>query len=315
MSDYFRQVAVNTSFLNSESWIILSNIEQSIKDKIELIGTPLKDWNINIYRGLLTGYNEAFIIDDKKKQELIKMDPKSDEIIRPILRGRDIKRYSYNFEDLWIINSHNGYKDSDDNQINRINIEDYPAIKKHLDNYWNHIEKRSDKGYTPYNLRNCAYMEDFSKHKIIYPDIMRMPRKVEQLNTYPYFYLDQNGFFIEATNFMMTGENIDLVYLFLVSDVGFFIFSKFYAGPQFDETGFRYKKAYLDETYIPIPNPDIINMLREIDLNTNKDNITEVNKIWFNCLNLNKTEIDFINQYKKNIIEASLKDEVIPTTE
>ncbi|WP_431612586.1 hypothetical protein, partial [Chryseobacterium sp. 'Rf worker isolate 10'] len=82
-SDYFRQVVVNTSFLNSESWIILSNIEQSIKDKIELVGTPLKDWNINIYRGLLTGYNEAFIIDDKKKQELIKMDPKSDEIIRP----------------------------------------------------------------------------------------------------------------------------------------------------------------------------------------------------------------------------------------
>ena len=72
---------------------------------------PLKHWDINIYRGILTGYNEAFIIDGKKKDELIAEDPKSAEIIRPILRGRDIKRYGYDFADLWLINSHNGIKE------------------------------------------------------------------------------------------------------------------------------------------------------------------------------------------------------------
>ena len=72
--------------------MILSPIEQSIKRKIEEAGTPLKDWDINIYRGILTGYNEAFIIDGKKKDELIAEDPKSAEIIRPLLRGKNIKR-------------------------------------------------------------------------------------------------------------------------------------------------------------------------------------------------------------------------------
>ena len=79
--------------LGEDSWIILSPEENSIKQKIERIGTPLKDWDINIYRGVLTGFNEAFIIDGKKKDELIAKDPKSAEIIKPILRGRDIKRY------------------------------------------------------------------------------------------------------------------------------------------------------------------------------------------------------------------------------
>ena len=66
------------------------------------MGVPLKDWNINIYRGILTGYNEAFIINGKKRDELINQDPKSAEIIRPILRGRDIKRFVNDYADLWL---------------------------------------------------------------------------------------------------------------------------------------------------------------------------------------------------------------------
>lgn len=91
LSVYFRQNATVCNFSKRESWVVLSEIEQRIKAKIEAVGVPLKDWDINIYRGILTGYNEAFIIDGKKKDELIAEDPKSAEIIRPILRGRDIK--------------------------------------------------------------------------------------------------------------------------------------------------------------------------------------------------------------------------------
>ena len=154
--------------MGGESWVILNPIEQSIKAKIEAVGTPLKDWDINIYRGILTGYNKAFIIDGKKKEELIAEDPKSAEIIRPILRGRDIKRYGYDFADLWLINTHNGIKEKD---ITPIKIDDYPAIKKHLDEFYPQLEKRADKGETPYNLRNCAYMEDFSKQKIVWGNL------------------------------------------------------------------------------------------------------------------------------------------------
>ena len=168
LSDYVRQHAVSNRFDSSGSWVILSPVEQSIKRKIESIGTPLKDWNIKIYRGILTGYNEAFIIDGKKKDELISADPKSAEIIRPILRGRDIKRYGFDFADLWLINTHNGIKDKG---IPPVDINRYPAVKAHLDKYWDKISVRNDKGDTPYNLRNCVYTDDFSKQKIVWGNL------------------------------------------------------------------------------------------------------------------------------------------------
>ena len=169
-SDYVQQQSVECHFAGSDSWVILSPIEQSIKRKIEAVGTPLKDWDINIYRGVLTGYNDAFIINTEKRNEILsncqteEERTRTAELIRPILRGRDIKRYGYNWANLWLINTHNGIR----GKLERVHIEDYPAIKAHLDQYWDRISKRADKGDTPYNLRNCAYLEDFSKPKVIW---------------------------------------------------------------------------------------------------------------------------------------------------
>ena len=212
LSDYFRQHQVETSFSNgTESWVILSQIERQIKEKIERIGTPLKDWDIQINYGIKTGFNEAFIIDGKKRQELINQDPKSAEIIRPILRGRDIKRYSYDFADLWLINTHNGVKEKG---IKPVNIDDYPAIKQHLDKYLPLLEKRQDKGDTPYNLRNCAYIEDFSIQKIIYPNMTKfLP-----------FILDNKGFFTNQKCFILTGECISFLVAFFNSSLFKFCF-------------------------------------------------------------------------------------------
>ncbi len=156
------------NFGSNENWTILSQTEQSIKEKIEQHGKRLRDWDINIYRGILTGYNDAFIINGETKDALIEEDPRSAEIIRPILRGRDIKRYGFTFADLWLINVHNGVKD---NSLPRIHVEEYPAIKAHLDEHYAKLAKRSDKGDTPYNLRNCAYMDDFSKQKIVWGNL------------------------------------------------------------------------------------------------------------------------------------------------
>jgi hypothetical protein len=301
LSVFIRQYGYECNFNTSESWVILSSIEKSIKNKIERIGTPLKQWDISINYGIKTGYNEAFIISGKTREELIKQDARSEEIIRPILRGRDVKRYGYDFADQWLISTHNGIKEQG---IKPIDISDYPAIKKHLDGYYSDLAKRSDKGITPYNLRNCAYMEDFFKHKIIYPDIMRMPRQEQELKEYPYFYYDEENFFVEATNFMMTGENIDLIYLFLSSDVGFFIFSKFYAGPQFDATGFRYKKAYLEETFIPLPKEAHIQILRGMmkSLRQGKTLNEEINSIWCEIIGLNNDEAQLVKDYKMSLL-------------
>ena len=92
---------------------------------------------------------------------------KTAEIIRPILRGRDVCRYGYEWADLWLINTHNGLK----GRLERIHIEDYPSIKQHLDNYLDKIEPRADKGDTAYNLRNCAYLDDLSKTKIVWIEL------------------------------------------------------------------------------------------------------------------------------------------------
>ena len=123
LSGFFRQHATECAFTTSDSWVILNPIEQSIKRKIEAIGTPLKDWDIKINRGILTGCNDAFIIDEAKKEELIKEDPKSAEIIRPILRGRDIKRYGYDWAHLYLIATF---------PARHYDIEQYPAVKKYL---------------------------------------------------------------------------------------------------------------------------------------------------------------------------------------
>ena len=190
MSDFVQQQNSINDFATSDSWVILSPIEQSIKKKIEAVGTPLKDWDINIYRGVLTGCNEAFIIDSSKREEILsncqseEERQKTAELIRPILRGRDIKRYGYVNNGLYLINTHNGIR----GRIPRIKIEDYPAVKAHLDQYWDKIATRADKGDTPYNLRNCAYLEDFSKQQIVWIELSDDPKfalaeKIMSVNT------------------------------------------------------------------------------------------------------------------------------------
>ena len=207
LSDFVRQQDTICDFSTSNSWVILSPIEQSIKRKIEAVGTPLKDWDINIYRGVLTGCNEAFIISTAKRNEILANCQTEDErkrtaeLIRPILRGRDIKRYEYVDNGLYLINTHNGIK----GKFPRIDINDYPAVKAHLDQYWDKISARADKGDTPYNLRNCAYLEDFSKPKIIYPDIC----------TFLSFELDTSCFYLSNTAYFLITEKEEYLKYFL----------------------------------------------------------------------------------------------------
>ena len=178
LSDFVQQQNSICDFNSSDSWVILSPIEQSIKRKIEAVGTPLKDWDIQINYGIKTGFNDAFIISTEKRNEILANCKTEDErqrtaeLIRPILRGRDIKRYGYVDNGLYLINTHNGVK----GKFPRIEIDDYPAVKAHLDQYWDRIATRADKGDTPYNLRNCAYLEDFSKQQIVWIELSDDPK-------------------------------------------------------------------------------------------------------------------------------------------
>src|SRR5574344_2293141 len=128
MSVFVQQNHTICDFSSSDSWVILSPIEQSIKRKIEAVGTPLKDWDISINYGIKTGYNDAFIISTETRNEILAAcktadeKKRTEELIRPILRGRDIKRYGYEWEDLYLIAIF---------PSRHYNIEQYPAVKKH----------------------------------------------------------------------------------------------------------------------------------------------------------------------------------------
>ena len=327
-----KPIAIPQPSLSKDSFTFpQSELAHRLKAKIEAIGTPLKEWDISIYRGILTGYNEAFIIDSAKRDEILRNcvseneRQRTSDLIKPILRGRDIKRYSYEWAELWIINTHNGYTISDSSltqslqelqqnasvitakvtpshfasqptnltqdtriakntesshcetsagsrgkarrsrsffsnpqttkiKIPPIDINDYPALKAHLDTHWDKIAKRTDKGETPYNLRNCAYLEEFAKEKIVYSEIVKEPQ----------FYLDNGefkfgSFYAEATSFILSGnENFthSLHYLLgiLHSKLITYAFKEFYAGGGLGESGYRYKKAFLER--LPIPKVD-----------------------------------------------------------
>ena len=215
LSDYVQSRRIECRFPPNDRWVILSSIEQSIKNKIETVGIPLRDWDISIYRGILTGYNDAFIIDSAKRDEILANCQTEEErtcttdLIRPILRGRDIKRYGYDWADLWLINTHNGIKE----KYPPINIEEYPAIKQHLNLYWDKINKREDQGETPYNLRNCAYMDDINKPKIMWKRVGSILR---------FSYDDTGKLGLDSTCFA-TGAEIAYLCCVLNSPIGHFL--------------------------------------------------------------------------------------------
>ena len=211
MSLFIEQESSTCAFSSSDSWVILPPIEQSIKRKIEAVGTPLKDWDIQINYGIKTGCNDAFIIDTAKRDEILsncqteEERKKTDELIRPILRGRDIKRYGYIDNGKFLINTHNGVK----GKFPRIDINDYPAVKAHLDQFWDIISVRSDRGDTPYNLRNCAYLEDFDKPKIIYPNMTK----------YLPFVFDNSMYLTNQKCFIVTGKYLAYLTAFFNSSL------------------------------------------------------------------------------------------------
>ncbi|GAA9536313.1 class I SAM-dependent DNA methyltransferase [Helicobacter pylori] len=249
-------LSMRQNALSTESFIFANAKLLDLRDKIESVGTPLKDWDIQINYGIKTGANEAFIIPTEKREEILNACKTQEErerteaLIKPILRGKDIKRYCYEWADLWVINTHNGYTSAFKSKIPPIDIEKYPAIKAHLDSHYDAITTRSDQGDTPYNLRNCAYLEDFEKEKIVYGEIVQEPR----------FYLD-NGecelgyFYAEATSFILTGEHLCYLLGMLHSKLITFAFKTFYAGGGLGESGYRYKKAFIERLPIPQITP------------------------------------------------------------
>lgn len=251
-------IQIPQSTLSETNFTFLDSSKFELKSKIEKVAKPLKDWGVNINYGVKSGLNEAFIIDSDTRDKILnncvgEEREQIQKLIRPILRGRDIKRYDYEWAGLWLINIHNGYGTKP-----RINIDNFPKLKLYLDKFEPKLSKRSDKGATPYNLRNCAYLEEFEKEKILCARMVQSPK----------FAYDTNNNIPDNTAYCITGANLKFLLAFLNSTGVYKIFNFFYAGGGLEG---EIKINRLEILPIPQITPqneksanDIINLVDEI---------------------------------------------------
>ena len=246
LCQYVQQHATPSAFTTSESWVILSPIEQSIKRKIEAVGKPLKDWDIQIYRGVLTGCNEAFIIDEAKRAEILSNCQSDDErerteaIIRPILRGRDIRRYGYDWAGLYIIGTFPALK---------LDIESYPSLKQYLLDFgYDRLKQTGDKGARKKTSNqwfetqdSISYWEDFNKPKIVWGEISDRSK---------FAYEARGGYMVEATTFLMVGCHLPLLFCMLNSLLLEWLFSK--VGTTTGVGTVRWKKYTIEQLTLPL---------------------------------------------------------------
>lgn len=197
LAPYFQNNSVDINNLSSESWVILPAKDYEIKNTIAKIGTQLKDWDVEFYRGFLTGYNDAFFITKEQRDYFFKKEPQSIDIVKPLLRGRNIKKFSYTFDENWVLFTHNGVKEKNKIIVPRVNVKkDYPLIFNHLKQYEKNLKPRADQGDHWTNLRDCAYIDKFDEEKIIWLAITDKPA----------FALDTQKMYVTAPAYIMTSS-------------------------------------------------------------------------------------------------------------
>ncbi len=266
LTEYIQTHATELPPMTANAWFIGSNTEQKLKEKIAKLGKPLKDWDVIISYGIKTGLNEAFIIDTATKDCLCREDPKSEELLKPILRGRDIKRYSYNWAGLWVIVA----KYISHKEIPKI----YPAIYRHLCKFEEELKKRGQcqysRGYRANNAYDypgqhhwleldnnpkLEYLYEFEKEKLVWQEIAQEP-------TYSY---DIDGMFCNDTGRILTGNNIKYMLGFFNSYFFRYTFSHYYAGGALGERGIRFKSEFMKEYPIPPITSQNEQIIKEIE--------------------------------------------------
>ena len=301
ISKYFDTNKITLHDLGSDGWFVGDKKEVALKQKIQHIGIPLKDWDVSINYGVKTGNNSAFIISRFKRDELISIHSKSEEIIKPVLRGRDLNRYSYNFQDLYIITTFPALN---------INIDDYPAIRDYLksfgkklyqtgerfiDENGNITKTRKKTGNKWYETQDqISYYSDFDNKKIGWTDIATKPT---------FSFVNPNVYF-NNTVYMLSGKNLDYLLTILNSKICSYIFPMI--ASSLGEKGARYFKIFVEK--IPVPkitplNRDLVNRLEtlcDLRIQTDKQELSdfdieqEIDQLVYDLYELTEEEIGII---------------------
>ncbi len=243
-AQYFASHAVPLTTLDRNPWVVLPPERHSIKKQVEHVGVPLESWKIQIYRGILTGFNDAFYLTQEQRDAFVTDDSRCQEFIVPLLRGRSVERYATKWDGTWMINSHNGIKER---SIPAVSLKTQcPPLWHHLVTHEQQLRKRQDQGNHWSNLRNCAYLEEFSKPKIIYQEIaQKLP-----------FYFDQGEqFFVNDTCYIITSQEESLTALTAILNSTVFRCCFKDNFPENAGNTYRAKKVFMDK--IPIRKPTV----------------------------------------------------------
>ena len=304
MSEYIKQNSSIMNFNTSSSWVVLSAIESSIKQKIENVGVPLKDWDIQINYGIKTGLNDAFIINEEKRNQILsnctseEERVRTDQIIRPVLRGRDIEKYSYNWAGLYLISTF---------PSRHYNIDDYPALKDYLLTFDKRVLAQSGEkdidGIKGKNARkktcnkwfetqdSIGYWDEFNKQKIVFQEIVQSSQ----------FAFDSEGiFYCNDTCRIITGKNLYHLLGVLNSNLFFFVIKKFYGGGGLGENGVRMKHTFFEQFHCIETNNEIEKIVNNIitsDSPVNIENwVHEIDYIIYNAYHLSDEEVNYIEK-------------------
>ena len=291
-SVFVQQNGAECDFNNSDSWVILSPIEQSIKRKIEAVGTPLKDWDIQINYGIKTGFNDAFIISTEKRNEILancqteEERIRTAELIRPILRGRDIKRYGYEWAGKYLIATF---------PSRHYDIEQYPAIKQYLLSFGKERLEQTGKTYSVNGKKVKArkktnnkwfetqdsinYWEDFNQPKIVWGN----------LNLKASYALVEDNSFINAPSPMIVPANKFLLAVLNSKLADYYIRQ---LGVTRNGGYFEYKPMFVE--LLPVPLNVDAELLRQIESNVIQLNEKEIDDLIYSLYGISSNEILYI---------------------
>ncbi|EAH8932954.1 class I SAM-dependent DNA methyltransferase [Campylobacter jejuni] len=301
--------------LSKESFTFSDENTSVLKAKIERIGTPLKEWQgLDIYRGILTGYNEAFIITTEKRNEILANckdeaeKERTAKLIRKMLRGRDIKRYSYEWAGLWVIFIPWHFPNVEKPKTMLENEQDlkeqYPSLYKHLLSHKERLSKRNKEEtgirYEWYCLQRWGanYYQEFEKEKLGWQRITQEPS----------FILEKEYILLDSMAFMVANSKNELKYLlgFLNSNLIFYYFKNI--GHLYSDKGFLLSNQYVEKFPIPKINSknqkladELINLADDIlkakeqDKNANIQELeNKINSLTYKLYNLTEEEIKII---------------------
>lgn len=291
---YVHDHLTHCDFNGKEDWVIRTGKDWEILHKVKATCKYLAFWHPLLFRGLLTGRNDVFIVNDNKRQEILdhcqseEERERTAELFKPLVKGRDLKSFEVSFAGRWLIHTHNGIKDQETKEIiiPKIEINDYPALKAYLDANSDKIGNRTDQGDTFYNLRNCIYWPEFEKPKLIWGDLADIPK----------FYLDESGYFGDNTTYCMGGEHLTYLLVYLNSPLSAYLFSKL--GNTTGAGTIRWQKFKVEQQLVPTISPDdeqrIIDRYRHYQQTNDEASLEEAYHIIYHVVGLTKDEIEYI---------------------